>query len=66
MKWFYCGKLSTAGILVVNQRGVSRITKEMCEARCDNGKCPAHHKDPKECLIYKREVLNDINKKEVR
>ena len=59
MRWFYCGRLSRAGVLIMNQRGVSRITEDMCHTRVKNGRCPAKFKNNERCPIYKKEILNE-------
>jgi len=45
--------------MIINQKGVKRITLEVCRARVNKNRCPAHFKDPKRCPIYKEEVKNE-------
>lgn len=59
MKYFYCGRLSREGILIMNQAGIARITREVCEAKVEKGRCPQRHKDPRKCKIYQQEVLDE-------
>ncbi len=45
----------------MKQSGVMRISQEICEARCQRGKCPQRYKDPAGCDCYKEGVLYDTD-----
>jgi hypothetical protein len=57
--YFYCARFSKrkGGMMLVKQRGVARITTEMCTARLSKGRCPHGFKIQANCPAYKgREI----------